>query len=255
MLTMQTRGAGRRRDDHRGGAAAPATAEPLAPTSGQLRSLAAHQHTMLERERRRIAQEIHDELGGSLTGIRACLASVIQRCAKDRLEPDPLLADACALAIEAMRSAHRIAMDLSPSVLNQLGIWAALEWYLGRVQRRNGIVCDVDFGQAPSDSELGDRRVLMIFRIVQEALTNVERHAHAKKVSLRVFRSANLLTVTVTDDGVGCDPSQQFRVGAMGWFGMVERARQENGTLTITSQPGQGTAVVLVAPLEEACHG
>lgn len=255
MLTIQTRGAGRRRDDSRIGASPASAPEMQGPTSAQLRSLAAHQDNLLERERRRIAQEIHDELGGSLTGIRACLATVMQRCSKAQTEPDPLLADASALAIEAMQSAHRIAMDLRPSILDQLGIWASLDWYVGRLARRSGIACDCDIGPAPSDSALGEKRVLMIFRVVQEALTNVERHAHASAVTVRVASSADVLTVTVADDGIGCDPAHEFRAGAMGWFGMVERARQENATLTITSQPGRGTVLLLSVPLGDAHHG
>lgn len=249
MLNIQTRGAGRRRDDSRPGTLPRGAPEMSVPTSGQLRSLAAHQDNLIERERRRIAQEIHDELGGSLTGIRACIARVMQRSAKAQMEPDPLLVDASALASEAMQSAHRIAMDLRPSVLDQLGIWASLEWYAGRMARRSGVACTCDIGEAPPDSELGDKRVLMIFRIVQEALTNVERHAHASQVALQVACSANLLTVRVADNGMGCDPSHEFRAGAMGWFGMVERARQENATLAITSQPGQGTQLVLSIPM------
>ncbi len=255
MMPFQARGAGRRCDDGQRDAAPASAASLLAPTADQLRSLAAHQHHVLERERRRIAQEMHDELGGSLTGIRACIASVIERSSTTQREPDPLLADAFALAVEAMHSVQRIAMELRPSVLDQLGIWAALEWYAGRLARRSGIVCDCAIGAAPTDAELGDKRVLMIFRIVQEALTNVERHAQAKQVSVRVDRCANALTVTVADDGAGCDPAQGFRAGAMGWFGMVERARQENAMVTITSRPGQGTVLVLAIPMEGTDHG
>ncbi len=256
MMSMQTRGEGRRRDDNRIGAVLRGTPEvqTLTPTSGQLRALAAHQEALLERERHRIAQEIHDELGGSLTGIRACLTVAMRRASAARLEPDPLLADASALAMEAMDCAHRIAMDLRPSVLDQLGIWASLEWYTGRLARRAGLSCECSIGEAPSDSELGGKRALMIFRVVQEALTNVERHAQASHVAVRVDSTATTLTVTIADDGVGCEPPREFRTGAMGWFGMVERARQENGTLAITSQPGQGTVLVLSLQLGDGNH-
>lgn len=255
MMTLQTRGAGRRRDDNRSCLAPRTAPEAATPTSAQLRALAAHQQLMLERERQRIAQEIHDELGGTLSGIRSCIAVVLRRASQARQQPDPLLEDACALASEAMESAHRIAMDLRPGVIDQLGIWASLEWYAGRMARHSGLLCECSMERMPANMEIDNKRELAIFRIVQEALTNVERHAHAKHISLGAACRANMLTVTIADDGVGCEPQHEFREGAMGWFGMVERARQEHGTLTINSQPGQGTVLVLSLPIGERDHG
>ncbi len=117
--------------------------EALRESQDALRKLAAHQETIKEGERKRIAQEIHDELGGLLTGIRAHIAVAIERAEQAGQGPDPLLVDAAALAKDAIETVRKVITDLRPSVLDQLGVWAALEWYAEQSAMRSGIDCDV----------------------------------------------------------------------------------------------------------------
>ena len=204
-----------------------------------------------EAERARIAQDIHDELGGVLTGLKACISVVIERAARAGLPADPLLGDAAALAGAAFDAVRRIAANLHPAILDRHGLWEALASQVSALARRSDMCCEclVDSGLATTG--LGRERELAVFRIVQEALTNVERHAGASAVSLRAVRSGRLLCMSVADDGVGIGP--QRALASLGIRGMMQRALACNGALTVCSY-GAGTVLRLTMPLGE-CDG
>jgi two-component system sensor histidine kinase UhpB len=205
-----------------------------------------------EAERQRIAQEIHDDLGGLLTGLKACIEVAMERAARAGLPPEPLLDDALALARAGFDAVRRIATNLHPAVLDQHGVWKALAWHIGALARRSGICCDYLVDGRLSTIELGRDRELAIFRIVQEALTNVERHAGASKLSVHAACTAQVLSVTVADDGIGIGQSRQSRqrTGAsLGIASMKQRAQCLNGTLTASSHDGAGTVLRLTLPL------
>lgn len=202
----------------------------------------------LELERARIAQEIHDELGGVLTGLKACISVAIERAARAGLPANPLLDDAAALAGDAFDAVRRIATNLHPAVIDSYGLWAALASQVSALARRSDLGCEcmVDSGLAAID--LGRKRELAVFRIVQEALANVERHARASAVSVRAVRNGRWLCLTVADDGIGIGPQ---RGGAsLGMRGMRQRALACNGSLTVCSY-GVGTVLRLLMPLGE----
>ncbi|MFA9218997.1 MAG: response regulator [Sphingomonadaceae bacterium] len=217
-----------------------------------LRRLAAHQENIKEQERKRIAQEIHDELGGLLTGIKAYISVAIERnMAACDGPPDPLLTDAATLAQDAIATVRRVITDLRPSVLDQLGVWAALEWYAGQIAQRSGLQIECQIAPAVAALDLGLERSTMLFRIVQEGLTNVVRHAAARSVRLAVTREAQHLLLTLVDDGSGIAPERQRNRESWGIQGMHERSRHFAGTLSIVGQPGQGTTLQLRLPLGE----
>ncbi|MES2116569.1 MAG: response regulator [Pseudomonadota bacterium] len=224
--------------------------QALQQSQDELRRLAAHQENIKEHERKRIAQEIHDELGGLLTGIKAYISVAIERTAAAGSPAEPLLTDAAALAQDAIQTVRRVITDLRPSVLDQLGVWAALEWYAGQIEQRSGLHCITHVTPAAAALELGPERSTMLFRIVQEALTNVVRHAEASTVQLDVDLQDNILELRIVDDGKGIDTERLLNRESWGILGMHERSRHFAGELKITGKPGQGTTLLLRLPLE-----
>jgi two-component system sensor histidine kinase UhpB len=161
-----------------------------------------------------------------------------------------LLDDASALAAVAFDTVRRITMDLRPAIFDQMGIWDALDWYVSQLARRSSMRCEYLVDGALKAISLGRERELMLFRVVREALTNVERHAGASKVSVRFIRAGATLDLTVADDGIGIKDHQMETGATLGISGMRERARDFNGTLTVSSAGGTGTVLRLTLPLE-----
>ena len=225
--------------------------QALLQSRAELRKLAAHQEAIKERERKHIAQEVHDELGGLLTGINAHISVAMERAVLAGGEADPLLVDAARLTREAMGAVRKVITDLRPSVLDQLGVWAALEWYTEQVAKRSGLLCECHIAPEVQQIELGTERSTMLFRIVQEGLTNVVRHAQAKRVSVHVASRGPLLLLRVEDDGKGVDEARLRNKESWGIRGMLERARHFGGKLSITGSAAQGTTLALELPLNE----
>jgi signal transduction histidine kinase len=208
--------------------------------------LAAHQEHIREEERKRIAREIHDELGGLLTGIKAYVSVAQERCMQQGLPSDPQLADAADLADTALANVRRIITDLRPSVLDQLGVWAAIEWYAGQIEKQAGLTCRVDIDEAEVLAQLDAKSSNAVFRIVQEALTNVVRHAGASRVDIQVRQADGAVTVAVVDNGNGLVRMGQRE--SWGIAGMHERARHCGAELKMIPMPAQGTTVALRLP-------
>jgi PAS domain S-box-containing protein len=222
----------------------------LRESQEKLRELAAHLERIREEERQRIAREIHDELGALLTGIKAHLSVAIDTAAADA-PSNALLTDAAHLADVATEAVRRVVADLRPSVLDQLGVWEAIEWYVDGIEQRTGLSCECTIEAHVAAIDLLPQRSAMVFRVVQEALTNAVRHAGASRVTVRAMREEQSIVVLVEDDGKGLDTRQLVDSQSWGIVGMHERARYFGGELTITGKPGQGTTVALRLPLED----
>lgn len=216
----------------------------------ELRRLAAHQDLIKENERKRIAQEIHDELGGLLTGIKAYVSVSMDRTIQAGGATDPLLKDAADLADTAIQAVRRVINDLRPSVLDQLGVWEALEWYASQIELRSNLTCECLVAPDIAALTLSAEQSTMLFRIVQESLTNVVRHAGASHVCIRVTRQDGVLDINIKDNGTGISNDRLLNRDSWGILGMMERARNFGGQLTITGTERQGTAVSLRLPLE-----
>jgi two-component system sensor histidine kinase UhpB len=221
----------------------------LTEARDEMRRLAAHQEKIREDERRRIAREIHDELGGLLTGIKAYVSVLGERCQREGRPADPLLGETATLAQEAIDTVRRVIADLRPSVLDQLGIWAALEWYCGQAAQRSGLACTCEIAPSAAALALDPDRSIMLFRIVQEALTNVQRHAGAAGVRLTIRHAQGRLTITVEDDGRGIAAGSDTPP-SWGILGMRERSRSLGGELSVAPRAGGGTVVTLSMPVE-----
>jgi PAS domain S-box-containing protein len=224
--------------------------EALMHSQAELRQLSAHQERIKEEERKRIAQEIHDELGGLLTGIKAYVSVSVDRAIRAGTVPDPLLVDATNLADTAIKTVRKVISDLRPSVLDQLGVWAAIEWYLQQIGERAGLQCESRIDPEATSVALGQERSTMLFRVIQETLTNVVRHAQASRVTIDAVREDGCVLVTVIDDGKGIDTDRLLNRESWGILGMYERTRHFGGELKIAGTPGRGTTVVLKLPLE-----
>lgn len=217
-----------------------------------LRALVGHQETIREDERKRIAREIHDELGSLLTGIKACLSVMGEEGASRGESHDQLLLDAGGLAETAIDTVRRVITDLRPSVLDHLGLWSGLEWYASQMVKRTGLRCDFQIEEAASAVEINPEYSTMLFRIVQESLTNVVRHAGASSVTVRALLRQGDVVIEVEDDGKGIELESLHKRRSFGLLGMRERAHYFGGQFTIQPGAQRGTVVIVQCPLQKA---
>ncbi|WUR12049.1 histidine kinase [[Empedobacter] haloabium] len=208
----------------------------------RLAELTAHIEKVKEQERTRIAREIHDDLGGNLTAIKMAIAMLAARLPED----DQALHDKAAyvdqLADRTIDAVHRITLDLRPSILD-FGLVAALEWQVKEFAAQAGIACE--FHTSAKEVDLDPDQATALFRIVQEALTNIAKHAAATRVTVRLQCGREHLGVKIGDNGRGIAPADRSKPASFGLRGMAERARALGGTLTVTAAEGGGTVVAI----------
>jgi signal transduction histidine kinase len=194
-----------------------------------------------EDERRRIARELHDEIGQSLTALKINL----QELGADGENASLRLRESVSIVDRTLQQVRGMALDLRPSLLDDLGLVAALEWYVARHAQRTGLRCR--FVVDPDDLRVHPEIETSCFRIVQEALTNVARHAKASSVSVELLQHSAGLQVVVRDDGIGFDPDKALRAASrgisLGLTGMRERAELVGGRVEFVSSPGGGAEI------------
>lgn len=215
----------------------------------KLRELIGHQERIKENERIRIAREIHDELGGLLTGIKANIYVAMDQTERTGVVPIQRMIDAAAQVDAAVDTVRRVITDLRPSVLDQLGVWDALEWYAEQTEAQTGLRCRIVMDELAAATVIDPERSTALFRIVQETLTNVTRHAGASQVEIRVSRENGAIKVEVEDNGKGISAEQLLNRKSWGIAGMVERARYFGGDIRI-ADTSHGTLVALRLPLD-----
>jgi PAS domain S-box-containing protein len=216
----------------------------------QLRALAARLQTASERERLRIARELHDQLGLALTSVKMDLNWILRKHEKGENNWIPMVQDSIKAVDSTIALVRRLATELRPQMLDTAGLAAAIEFHVAEFQRRTGILCTV---QVPEDN-LGfssDQRI-EVFRICQEALTNIARHSQAKHVLVTLAREQDQAIMTVNDDGVGFLVDELVNTPALGLVGMRERAVLLGAQLHIESAPAIGSTISLRIPLEAA---
>jgi signal transduction histidine kinase len=227
--------------------------DKLQESREQLRNLSHQQREMLEEEQTRISREVHDQIGQALTGLKMDLAALQRRMAADSPAPSQATADRIAamasLIDDTIQATRAIARRLRPTLLDDLGLGDAIEWQAGDFQQRTGIVCSV-----VNHNVLGalNRDVATAaYRIVQEALTNVARHAQATEVLIELEMTDDALSIQVRDDGKGM-PAQLEDIKSLGVLGMRERARELGGSVEMHSGNGvgiEGRGVLVTARL------
>jgi signal transduction histidine kinase len=225
-------------------------AERLESSIGQLRALSRRLVAAREEERARMSREFHDELGQSLTGLKLDLAWVgRQVAAMEHRAPnvEEKVREMATQVDAAIQTVRQLITEFRPRVLDELGLVAAIEWQTSDFSRRAGIPCKLEV-DVP-DLELDEGRRTAVFRILQEILTNVARHARATEVAVKLQSPERHLVLEVKDNGRGITEKQINDWGSLGLLGMRERANACNGSLEIASSPESGTTVTLGIPL------
>ncbi len=214
--------------------------------ASRVRELAAHLQSAREAERSHFAREIHDELGQALTGLKLEISYLSRLSGREGLDLRERLAELGAMIDGTIASMRRLAADLRPQILDELGLVEAIRWQAREFEKRTEIPCDV---VVPEEViELGRDRATAMFRIFQEALTNIARHSGATRASVRVTRHAEQVALEVRDDGRGITQAQASGSRTFGVLGMEERARMFGGTLRIKSNDPRGTVVFASMP-------
>jgi PAS domain S-box-containing protein len=221
--------------------------EQLKISEQQLHQLAGYLQTVREDERTTMAREIHDELGQALTAMKMDIVWLTHRLSKSDDALQKRLAATIELINATINTVRKLATQLRPGILDDLGLTAALEWQAQEFQARTGILCEFD--HLAENLELEPARATAVFRICQEALTNVARHAQATKVGISLQQGTLDLVLEVTDNGRGITDNELANPHSLGLLGMRERAFLLGGNFSIKGRPNRGTTVTAQIPL------
>jgi signal transduction histidine kinase len=212
----------------------------------ELRRLSQQLVHAQEEERKRLSHELHDEVGQLLTALRIELGNLDEARKLSTDAWNEQLAATKGLAERSLRTVRDLAMGLRPAMLDELGLVPAIQWQSREHSRRTGVPVSV---QVAGDlDELPEEHRTCVYRIIQEALTNIARHAHAHEILIQAEAREGVLSIEVKDDGVGFEPRSRNRRG-LGLLGMTERVKKLGGELQVVSQPGQGSSIVARMPL------
>ncbi len=219
----------------------------LLETQADLRRLSEELMRSTELERTRISREIHDQLGQLLTAIKMELRTIERVATREPLKVEERLVETFGLVDETIRTIRRIASDLRPGILDDFGLEAAVEWQVQQFRDRTGIA--VDLASAVAEERISKDMSTAAFRVLQEALTNIARHAEASHVDVTIQTTEDYLLLTVADNGKGLQPDPGRR--SLGLVGMRERARQLGGSVAVTSRQQAGVQVEMKLPLRQ----
>ncbi len=215
----------------------------------QLRALAERLQWVREEDRKRVARDLHDQIGQILTAIKMDLTWVTRHLPESEAEVLARLTESIQSINDGVKAVRAICSGLRPGVLDDLGLAAAIEWQAGEFASRNGVRCQVSV--PPIDLHLDGDRATAAFRIFQECLTNVIRHAQAKSVRVSLTQEDENILLVVQDDGIGfCESDLSNSLGSLGLLGMKERAQFCGGEVQISSSPGNGTTVTVRVPVD-----
>jgi two-component system sensor histidine kinase UhpB len=223
--------------------------ESLVLQKEQLRALAERLQWVREEDRKRVARDLHDQIGQILTAIKMDMTWMTRQLPESAGEVLARLTESIQLINDGVKSVRAICSGLRPGVLDDLGLAAAIEWQASEFASRNGIRCQVSV--PPVDLHLDGDRATAAFRIFQECLTNVIRHAHASSVRVSLCQEDEHILLVVEDDGIGFRESDLSNsLGSLGLLGMKERAQFYGGNVQISSSPGNGTTVTIRVPVD-----
>jgi signal transduction histidine kinase len=217
----------------------------------RLQSLSSRMLDVQESERRHIARELHDEIGQALTAVKLHLQAALRRGGPETRQP---LEECVLITDQVLDQVRNLSLNLRPSQLDDLGLVAALRWHIGRQAAVSGLIAE--FGADELNERLEPALETACFRFVQEAMTNIVRHAEARHAWIEARRHNDRLRVSVRDDGKGFDVGTATRDaiarGSLGLLGMQERVGLAGGRLNVSSRPGEGTNIVAEFPLRFA---
>jgi signal transduction histidine kinase len=210
--------------------------------------LSAHMESVREAERVRIAREIHDELGAALTALKMDLSWCAARLPKHRPELNKKVRAMIQAVDSTIQAVKRITTELRPSILDDFGSWAAIKWQAQQFEARTGIRCQASITTLTNELELEPERASALFRIVQEALTNIARHSGASQARITASASNGMVALMIEDNGRGIEEADLAAGKSWGILGMRERARSYGGRVEVIGTPGQGTKIEVRMP-------
>lgn len=214
----------------------------------QERGFALHLQRAREEERKNIAREIHDELGQVLTALKIDLSWL-----NDKYADHKPLCDKTEFMLRTVnatiKTVRHICTELRPSILDDFGLFDAMQWQADEFQKRTGIECMVNIG--PENIEIDKDRCTAIFRIFQEALANVYKHARATKTTAKLTHDNNDIILEIMDNGIGIEDKQLSKLQSYGLLGMRERVYPWGGRVTVTGKKNEGTVVRIIMPANQ----
>jgi PAS domain S-box-containing protein len=218
----------------------------LEEKESKIRKFASQLNLILEEDRTRIAREIHDEFGQQLSGLKMSLSALSQ---SGNFKENKIINEVLEGVEYSMQSLRKISTELRPSILDTMGLMPSLEWLMSEFEKKSGIPCICDI--QPTTKIFDKNTAICIFRICQEALTNISKHANASAVKLNIAEFGNELSLTIHDNGIGFDEKNINKPFSMGILGMQERANLINADFTIIGKKGTGTSIVLKLEMYE----
>ncbi len=219
----------------------------LQDSEERLRRLAVHLQNIREEERTSLAREIHDELGQLLTAMKMDIESLMESIPSDQkalLEKTNSIDDMISLSLSTVR---KISSDLRPAILDHLGLMPAISWQTEEFKKRTNINCKLILPK--KEISIDNERSTAVYRLLQEALTNITRHSNASKVKVRIAQKDNMVILEVSDNGRGITREQKSNESTYGLIGMRERVSQWHGSIAIEGSKGKGTSLIAKIPL------
>jgi signal transduction histidine kinase len=223
--------------------------DELKKSREQLHKLTMHLQNVREDERKRIARDIHDELGQILSVFNLELLWIKKRLHIDQKSLTNKIREIMKMADGAIDSVQRISSELRPTLLDDLGLVAGIEWHAQDFERRTGIKCNLAMG--PEEISLDDKLSTALFRIFQESLTNVLRHAEATSLDVSMSITGGQLVLEIKDNGRGISDKDVSGSKSLGLIGMRERVSPWSGEINVTGVTGEGTTVSVSVPLDK----
>jgi len=220
--------------------------------TAELSELSNYLQSVREEEKSRLSRDIHDELGGILVGAKMDVAWVAERFRGRDVEVSEKLKRALAMLDEGVEMKRRIIEELRPTLLDNLGLASAIDWQVKQVCERAGLQCTLNLEDA--DIELPPEVTIALYRIVQEALTNVVKYAKARHVEVDLLQGSDEISLVLRDDGVGLPTGADTNALSHGISGMRQRVRALGGEFTIRGKPRQGTTLEVNIPLKRTAH-
>jgi PAS domain S-box-containing protein len=215
----------------------------------ELSAFASEAHAILEREKTRIARELHDELAQSLTALKMDTIWVRDHLAAGTPAASAKLGDMLGMLDTTVAATRRIAADLRPLMLDDLGLVPAIEWLAQNFGQRTGVACTL---KVEEEVELHEPYATAVFRIIQESLANVAKHAGASQVEVSIKRIPGAVELQVRDNGRGFVPDAPRKPFSLGLMGLRERTQLLKGTIQVDSRPGQGTSIHVSIPVADS---
>lgn len=213
----------------------------------RLMHLSHYQQKMIERDRRHFAHEIHDELGQYLTSIHMGISWILKHLPADAVRLKSKARELTSLSDTSLKQTKKLSAEYRPRIIDDMGLVAAIEWYVKEFEKNSHITCSLDLTDDPisENSEMS----ISLFRILQESLTNVYRHAQASHVKVQLNKTKNSLILQINDNGIGMTWKQRHKSDSYGITGMEERARLIGADVKVESSENQGTKIIVQMPL------